>query len=255
MRLHFENFVCQRERIWTFGGHAPAAPLDPPMQMCLYQRVSNALAKRKKTFYCVVYISGWFVVLVLNSVRSSDYYKKNKKLTEIPTDIPSEAREVYLQENQIRTLRNNSFSHLSQCERLNLSSNQISNIEPEAFSGLSNLMYLGLGANWTTTLRNDYFLHLSHCEQLRLEMNQITNIKPGAFRGLGNLKWLYLQNNQITRLTANMFLGLGSLEELFINNNKLTTLNANVFMHLPRPLTLSLYVSYIRWDDPFYLLN
>ena len=31
-QLHFENFVCQNERIWTLGGCAPATPpLDPPM--------------------------------------------------------------------------------------------------------------------------------------------------------------------------------------------------------------------------------
>ena len=31
-RLHFENFVCQNERIWTLGGRAPGTPpLDPPM--------------------------------------------------------------------------------------------------------------------------------------------------------------------------------------------------------------------------------
>ena len=26
MRLHFENFVCQRERIWTLGARAGSAP-------------------------------------------------------------------------------------------------------------------------------------------------------------------------------------------------------------------------------------
>ena len=32
-RLHFANFVCQNERIWTLrGGRAPGMPpLDPPM--------------------------------------------------------------------------------------------------------------------------------------------------------------------------------------------------------------------------------
>ena len=33
-QLHFENFVCQNEIIWTLGGgRAPGMPpLDPPMQ-------------------------------------------------------------------------------------------------------------------------------------------------------------------------------------------------------------------------------
>ena len=31
-RLHFENFGCQNERIWTLsGGVRRARPLDPPM--------------------------------------------------------------------------------------------------------------------------------------------------------------------------------------------------------------------------------
>ena len=31
-QLHFENFVCQNERIWPLGGRAPGTPsLDPPM--------------------------------------------------------------------------------------------------------------------------------------------------------------------------------------------------------------------------------
>ena len=29
--LHFENFVCQNERIWTSRGRCWARPLDPPM--------------------------------------------------------------------------------------------------------------------------------------------------------------------------------------------------------------------------------
>ena len=33
--LHFENFVCQNERIWTLGGVCRARPLDPPMDMLI----------------------------------------------------------------------------------------------------------------------------------------------------------------------------------------------------------------------------
>ena len=41
-QLRFENFVCQRKRIWTLRGRAPAAPPDPPMYTTPFIKMSDS---------------------------------------------------------------------------------------------------------------------------------------------------------------------------------------------------------------------
>ena len=76
-----------------------------------------------------------------------EFYRTNSKLTNVPTDIPSEAQIVYLNFNKITTIRMNSFLHLSMCAEMYLSVNSISNISSGAFSGLHKLELLDLSHN------------------------------------------------------------------------------------------------------------
>ena len=75
------------------------------------------------------------------------YFKEGLGLTNIPTDIPLDALQVYLRNNRFTILEANIFSNLSQCSSLRLYGNEISEIKPGAFNGLRALIHLGSGSN------------------------------------------------------------------------------------------------------------
>ncbi|KAM5299910.1 leucine-rich repeat-containing protein 19 [Ctenodactylus gundi] len=82
--------------------------------------------------------------------------------------------ELYLTENNIIILPNNSFSNLSNLEILNICGNSINVIQQDAFVGLKKL------------------------KQLHLCQNQILQLDPDIFVPLNNLKLLNLQGNLIS---------------------------------------------------------
>ncbi|XP_056003736.1 leucine-rich repeat-containing protein 3B-like [Ostrea edulis] len=66
----------------------------------------------------------------------------SQSLKEIPTDIPKNTTELYLQYNQITKIPEAAFSDLVKLRILNLQWNQITMIPETAFSGLVNLQDL-----------------------------------------------------------------------------------------------------------------
>ncbi|XP_004712412.1 leucine-rich repeat-containing protein 19 isoform X1 [Echinops telfairi] len=84
--------------------------------------------------------------------------------------------ELYLIENNVIALHNNSFGNLSNLEILNICRNAISVIQRGAFVGLKKL------------------------KQLHLCQNQITQLDPGTFVPLKKLALLNLQGNLISSL-------------------------------------------------------
>ena len=197
------------------------------------------------------------------------YFKVQQWLTSIPTDIPSDAREVWLTFNRITEIQANIFVHLTQCTKLGLSLNQISNVEPGAFNGLTSLRILRLEYNHLQHLHSDMFSHLSNVFFLVIHDNQIQDIEAGTFNGLGNIDHATLEGNLLVKVRADMFQGLEEvrilniarnviefiaddtfsdlkkLTNLRLEGNKLTSLSANVLSQLQRPLGLGLF-------DPFF---
>lgn len=66
----------------------------------------------------------------------------SKGLQELPNNIPSYVTELKLNNNKISRIPANSFSELTQLEKLDLASNEISVLENDAFSGLAGLQEL-----------------------------------------------------------------------------------------------------------------
>ena len=194
-----------------------------------------------------------------------DYYKVNLGLTQIPDDIPMDARRVFLRLNNITRVPANAFSELAQCFFLQLDENPISEVQPGAFKGLTGLKLLGLNHVLIERLYVNMFSDLVHCTSLSMHSNQISEVEPGTFNGLINVENLFLNNNKLTALMAgifqglmaveyitlyenmitfiedNTFAGLKRLERISLNGNNLATLPENVFSHLPRPLELGLH--------------
>ncbi|XP_036753992.1 leucine-rich repeat-containing protein 19 [Manis pentadactyla] len=82
--------------------------------------------------------------------------------------------ELYLIENNIVILHNNSFGNLSNLEILNICRNSISVIQPEAFIGLSELKQLYLCQNKILQLNPDIFVPLKNLILLNLQGNLIS---------------------------------------------------------------------------------
>ncbi|XP_006974077.1 leucine-rich repeat-containing protein 19 [Peromyscus maniculatus bairdii] len=92
--------------------------------------------------------------------------------------------ELYLMENNITVIYNNSFSNLSNLEILNLCGNSISVIEQDSFVGLNEV------------------------KQLYLCRNKILQLNPSTFVPLNNLKVLNLQGNLISHFEVPQLLHL-----------------------------------------------
>ena len=102
------------------------------------------------------------------------YYKTNCGAAEVPTDIPAEAREAWLNHNYITDIPLGIFSHLKQCFDLELDTNKFTVLKSGMLEGLTSLKRLNLGHN------------------------QISHIEPGSFRSL-QLTELYLDNNRLIK--------------------------------------------------------
>ncbi|BFZ00788.1 hypothetical protein BsWGS_03827 [Bradybaena similaris] len=121
-----------------------------------------------------------------------------RELTSVPQDLPSETRELFLNENFIDTLPTNIFSRYVFLESLSLENNYILIIEEGAFNGLTLLTSLDLSGN-------------------RIGKN---NISDGIFQPLSSLKSLRLNHNGFSCITSTSYrflTYLHNLEELYID--------------------------------------
>ena len=121
------------------------------------------------------------------------------KLTDVPTDIPSNATKIYL------------------------NNNYISNIEPGVFAYNTKCTNLRLNHNKLTEVRSDMWTGLGALEYLSLEHNDIGYIAPSTFADLPSLKGLYLHDNKLTTLPDNIFppKQMPTIEILTLHDNNL----------------------------------
>ena len=176
------------------------------------------------------------------------YYNVSQGLTEIPTNIPEDAVEVYIGGNAIDTLKANAFSGLSACIILELDDNEISEVEPGAFNGLGNVTRLILRNNWLNSLKVGMFEGLVAVDYLSCFRNRISAIEDNTFVILMRLKYLFLGHNHLLSLSPGAFCGLQSIDVLWLQSNRLTSLPEDAFRHLPRPLKLFVSGNLLQCD-------
>ncbi|XP_046520045.1 leucine-rich repeat-containing protein 19 [Equus quagga] len=82
--------------------------------------------------------------------------------------------ELYLMENNVAILDNNSFSNLSNLEILNICRNSIHVIQQGAFTGLNKLKQLHLCQNKILQLNPDIFVPLKNLKLLNLQANLLS---------------------------------------------------------------------------------
>lgn len=117
---------------------------------------------------------------------------------EMPSNIPMDTTEVYIDGNNLSELSGHSFIGRKNLRVLYANNSNIEHIYNTTFIGLKKLVIL------------------------HLENNKIIKLNGDELQSMENLKELYLQNNRISYIENRTFLELKKLEVLRIDGNKLT---------------------------------
>ena len=182
------------------------------------------------SFVAVTLIQG---VTTRNRYVGGVFYRTDSGLVEVPSDIPPEATEIYLEDNRITELKTGTFSNFTQCTKLYIHHNSVTTIEENAFSGMGQLRTLYLHYNEITFLKKSMFSGLHSLTFLQVSSNLIETIPDGCFSDLKRLRILYLGLNRLSKISGNMWQGLSVLTSLHLHTNNIATLEPGDLDHLP----------------------
>ncbi|NWU68029.1 VASN protein, partial [Pterocles burchelli] len=144
----------------------------------------------------------------------------------VPQGLPPNTLSLYVFENGITTLSEDSFAGLPALQLLDLSQNKITSIQKNIFQPLTELVNLDLSSNQLQEITNETFHGLRLLERLYLQRNRIQHIHAAAFDTLENLLELKLQNNQLWAVPP---LDLPNLLLLDISWNKIPSIAPGAF--------------------------
>ncbi|NWH65302.1 VASN protein, partial [Geococcyx californianus] len=144
----------------------------------------------------------------------------------VPRGLPPNTLSLYVFENGITMLSEDSFAGLPALQLLDLSQNKITSIQKNVFQPLMELVNLDLSSNQLQEITNETFHGLRLLERLYLQRNRIQHIDAAAFDTLDNLLELKLQNNQLWAVPP---LDLPNLLLLDISWNKIPTIAPGTF--------------------------
>ncbi|NXY22630.1 VASN protein, partial [Atrichornis clamosus] len=144
----------------------------------------------------------------------------------VPRGLPPNTLSLYVFENGITTLSEDSFAGLPALQLLDLSQNKITSIQRNIFQPLTELVNLDLSSNQLQEITNETFHGLRLLERLYLQRNRIQHIHAAAFDTLENLLELKLQNNQLRAVPP---LDLPNLLLLDISWNKIPAIAPGAF--------------------------
>nr|XP_033805904.1 toll-like receptor 7 [Geotrypetes seraphini] len=175
---------------------------------------------------------------------------KDNNLTDVPTNLSSSLRELYLYNNMIQNIKRNDFQNLHNLEILDLSGNcprcynapypctpcphnvEIQ-IHPHAFDSLTKLKTLRLHSNSLTSIQDDWFKNTTNLQVLDLSQNFLAEVigEASFLKYILNLVELDLSFNyalqrypQFLKL-GNTFSKLSSLETFRIKGYIFKELN------------------------------
>nr|XP_057940944.1 leucine-rich repeat neuronal protein 1 isoform X2 [Doryrhamphus excisus] len=140
---------------------------------------------------------------------------------------------LYLEENRIQELDDQSLKNLSRLEELYLNHNRISSIAPGAFMGVANLLRLHLNSNRLVAIDSRWFQSLPSLEILMIGDNPILGLEDNNFLPLSYLHSLVLVGMGLTSVPAAAFVGLDHLESLSLCDNRLRSVPRDALNMLP----------------------
>ena len=149
----------------------------------------------------------------------------------------------------ITAIQSGAFSDLSDTlEHLYLNDNELKTLPEDSFDGLGQLMALYLGKNNLKTLPDDIFNDLPHLRLLFLGSNGLKTLKTAWFRHLTNLQYIDLRKNEFETIPENAFEGLNHLRGLWLSQNRLKTLSYALVQNKPNLDSLALYGNPLACD-------
>ncbi|XP_037960253.1 chaoptin [Teleopsis dalmanni] len=131
---------------------------------------------------------------------------------------------------------------LSQLMWLGLDNNNLKTISNESFVNMRELSYINLGFNQLKKLPTGLFLpevH-NHLVEIDLSYNSIERITPKTFYNLGDLQTLNLQSNKLKLLEKHAFYNLEFLRHIDLSYNRLSNISLGAFTILPNLASLDL---------------
>ena len=115
----------------------------------------------------------------------------------LPTNMPMDATEIYLDGNDLGVLKSHSLIGRKNLRVLYLNNSNIEKIQNKTFNGLRSLRALHLEDNKLRSLHGFEFRGLHHLRELYLQGNLLTSINNATFKALRSLEVLSLEGNSI----------------------------------------------------------
>ena len=179
-----------------------------------------------------------------NGKRTADC--TNINLSEIPTDLSSEIREIDFSNNPLHTLGREVIkrAELRDIHKLKFVSCNISELEETAFGGLLLLIELDLSRNSIKNVTSKTFKDNLKLRILSLSHNNLRRLENGLFYNLTHLQKVSLDNNAIEFIADSAFHVLPALQNLNLAGNKLTVLGPDFLKksatNFPKLISLNL---------------
>ncbi|CAL8109035.1 unnamed protein product [Orchesella dallaii] len=119
----------------------------------------------------------------------------NSGHTAIPTRLPMDATEIFLDGNVIPVLKSHTFIGKTNLKSLYLNNSKIETIANKSFNGLKALEILHMEDNYLRELQGFEFANLDALRELYLQDNKISYINENTFNNLKFLQVLRLDGN------------------------------------------------------------
>ncbi|CAF0805447.1 unnamed protein product, partial [Brachionus calyciflorus] len=130
-------------------------------------------------------------------------------------------KSLYLNNNEIGILEENTFKDLKILNVLNLSCNCLRILDVKMLNGLSNLEKLYLSSNKFLCLQSITFRNLDKVLFLEFTDCNLRTLKPNIFIGMYNLSHLDVSNNLISFIQKDTFKHIYNLKKINFSNNSL----------------------------------
>ncbi|XP_077969209.1 uncharacterized protein LOC120344839 [Styela clava] len=158
----------------------------------------------------------------------------SRQLNAVPVGFPPSTTEIFLQGNNISSLRNYDFLHLTKLEYLYLHNNSIDFWDIFAFTGPEQtLKQLTLHDNLFDNIPTGIFRGMRNLEVFNMNDNQVSVILPNAFSDMVSVIQFSMNYNSIRIISSDTFANCLSLKYVGLAYNKLSNMSEDVFRNSP----------------------
>lgn len=153
-------------------------------------------------------------------------FLSHNRLTSLPqgifTNLPL-LSQISLYKNQLESLGPGVFGPMP-LKELWLYDNKLSRVEDDTFRNLTQLFLLVLSRNQISHVSAGAFRGLEKIGEISLHTNLLTSLEAGTFQGLPNLFHISLEHNFLSSLPAGVLQGVNRLENIDLHNNSFPNL-------------------------------